>query len=203
MDQRKIGKFIADCRREQQLTQAELAKRLSVSDRAVSKWENGKCMPDSSLMLALCKELGIRVNELLSGERLKEDGYDQKLEENLLEAQKQKEWANRSLLTVEIILGCISIASLLSLVFLASFLAMETWLRILLITLGFILGFAGIFTALRIEQVAGYYECPHCHYRYIPSFKSVLFAMHVNRTRYMKCPHCQKKGWQKKTISKE
>lgn len=91
MDQRKIGKFIAECRREQQLTQAELAKRLSVSDRAVSKWENGKCMPDSSLMLALCKELGIRVNELLSGERLKEDGYDQKLEENLLEAQKQKE----------------------------------------------------------------------------------------------------------------
>jgi len=68
MNQAKIGKFIAECRRSNNLTQAQLAEKLNITDRAVSKWENGKSMPDSSIMLDLCKELGITVNDLLSGE---------------------------------------------------------------------------------------------------------------------------------------
>lgn len=68
MDQVKIGKFIAECRKKNQLTQVQLAEKLNITDRAVSKWERGKSMPDSSIMLELCKILKISVNDLLSGE---------------------------------------------------------------------------------------------------------------------------------------
>lgn len=80
MDQIKIGAFIAACRKEQKLTQAQLAEKLNITDRAVSKWENGKSMPDSSIMLELCEILGIKVNELLSGERMDTDAYAQSAE---------------------------------------------------------------------------------------------------------------------------
>ena len=70
MDQIKIGKFIAECRKKNNLTQMQLAEKLNITDRAISKWENGKTMPDSSIMLDLCKELKISVNELLSGEMI-------------------------------------------------------------------------------------------------------------------------------------
>ena len=68
MNQIKIGKFIAECRKKNNLTQMQLAEKLNITDRAISKWENGKGMPDSSLMLDLCHELNISVNELLCGE---------------------------------------------------------------------------------------------------------------------------------------
>ena len=91
MDQIKIGKFIAKCRKNQNLTQMQLAEKLNITDRAISKWENGKAMPDSSIMLDLCNELQISVNELLSGEVIKMDNYNEKLELNLLDMVKQKE----------------------------------------------------------------------------------------------------------------
>ena len=56
---------------------------------------------------------------------------------------------------------------------------------------------------LKIEQVAGYYECDKCHHKYIPSYKQVLWAMHINRTRYMKCPECHKRSWNKKVLQKD
>ena len=79
---------------------------------------------------------------------------------------------------------------------------MKDWLRILLIVVGFVPFIIGILLAIRIEQTAGYYECEKCHYKYIPTYNSVLFAMHNGRTRYMKCPKCNQKSWQKKVISK-
>ena len=79
MDQIKIGKFIADTRSVKKLTQEELAKEIGVTDKAISKWENGRCLPDVSLFKPLCKALDISVNELLNGEKdtksNKEDGY--------------------------------------------------------------------------------------------------------------------------------
>lgn len=84
MNQEKIGKFIATCRKEKNLTQVELAEKLGVTDRSVSKWENGKCMPDLSLFKPLCEELGITINELLSGEKIKEEIYQEKFEENIV-----------------------------------------------------------------------------------------------------------------------
>ena len=78
MNQIEIGKFIAKCRKEKNLTQAQLAEKLNITDRAVSKWETGKSMPDSSIMLELCEILGITVNELLSGEKINMESYEKR-----------------------------------------------------------------------------------------------------------------------------
>ncbi len=202
MDQIKIGKFIAECRKKNNLTQMQLAEKLNITDRAISKWKNGKAMPDSSIMLDLCNELKISVNELLSGEMIEMNNYNEKAEQNLLEMKRQKEETDKRLLAMEIVLGLLSSVLLFVLVFVASFVEMADWLRILLIIIGFVPFIVGILFAIRIEQVAGYYECQKCHHKYIPTYSSVLWSMHVNRTRYMRCPKCNQKSWQKKVISK-
>ena len=91
MDQCKIGKFIASCRKEKNLTQAQLAEKLNITDRAVSKWENGRCLPDSSIMIELCDLLDISVNELLSGEKVEPEHVPQTAEENLIALKKKDE----------------------------------------------------------------------------------------------------------------
>ena len=91
MNQIEIGKFIAKCRKEKNLTQAQLAEKLNITDRAVSKWETGKSMPDSSIMLELCEILGITVNELLSGVEINMEDYEKKADENLIALQKKDE----------------------------------------------------------------------------------------------------------------
>ena len=78
MNQTKTGTFISECRKEKRMTQAQLAEKLNITDRAVSKWETGKSMPDSSVMLELCEILGITVNELLSGERIDMESYEKR-----------------------------------------------------------------------------------------------------------------------------
>ena len=203
MDQAKIGKFIAACRKQKNLTQLQLAEKLNITDRAVSKWETGKAMPDASTMLELCKVLGISVNDLLSGEVVTMDNYNKALETNLLEAVRQKEAADKRLLSLEIFIGVVVSVLLFALIFLAAFVEMADWLRIVLIALGIIPFGIGVAYALRIEQVAGYYQCACCGHRYVPSYRSVLWAMHVNRTRYMRCPACGKKSWQKKVLGRE
>ena len=202
MDQIKIGKFIAECRKKNNLTQMQLAEKLNITDRAISKWENGKGMPDSSIMLDLCNELKISVNELLSGEVLEMNSYNEKLELNLIDMVKQKEQSDNRLLKMEIVIGVLAGLVLFILIFVASFVEMEDWLKILLIITGLIPFMIGILFAIRIEQTAGYYECQKCHHKYIPTYSSVLWSMHINRTRYMKCPKCNQKSWQKKVISK-
>jgi len=203
MDQVKIGRFIAKCRKKTNLTQMQLAEKLNITDRAVSKWETGKAMPDSSIMLDLCDVLGISVNDLLCGEVVAMDNYNKELENNLLDMIKQKEQADKRLLSVEVFIGITATIVLFVLIFVAAFIQMETWLKISLIVFGFILFLAGCFYALRIEQVAGYYECKHCKHRYVPTYKAVNMAMHMGRTRYMHCPQCGKKSWQKKVLSKD
>lgn len=91
MNQTEIGKFIAKCRKEKKLTQAQLAEKLNLTDRAVSKWETGKSMPDSSIMLELCEILGITVNELLSGEKIDVEHYEKKADENLIALKRKDE----------------------------------------------------------------------------------------------------------------
>lgn len=203
MDQIRVGKFIAECRKKNNLTQMQLAEKLNITDRAISKWENGKGMPDSSIMLGLCNELKISVNELLSGEAIEMNDYNEKMEQNLINMVKQKEESDKRLLTIEIVMGVAISAVFLALITVASFVEIEDWLRITLIITGFIPFIIMMPFAIRIEQTAGYYECQKCHHKYVPTYASVLWAMHINRTRYMKCPKCNKRSWQKKVISKE
>ena len=203
MDQIKIGKFIAERRRAVGLTQLQLAEKLNITDRAVSKWETGRAIPDSSLMLPLCEILDISVNDLLCGEAVSLDNYKEELEKNLLEMIKQKEKSDRHLLRSEVVIGIFSFIILFVPILVGALLPMEDWQRIIFVCSGIIPAVVGFYFALKIEQVAGYYECKHCHHRYVPSFKAINSAPHMGRTRYMKCPKCHKKSWQKKVVEKE
>ena len=202
MDQIKIGKFIQEKRKEKRLTQSELAEKLNVSDRAVSKWENGNCIPDVSNIQELCKILNITINDLFSGCIVDMKDNEKKLEENLLEMIKIKEQRDKELLILETFIGVIVSMIMFLCIMIASFVQMDNWIRIVLIVFGIIPFVIGICYAIRIEQIAGYYECSKCNYKYIPTYKSVLFSTHFNRTRKMKCPNCNKKSWHKKVISK-
>ena len=202
MDQVKIGKFIAECRKNKKMTQADLAEKLNITDRAVSKWENGRAMPDSSLMLDLCGELGISVNELLSGEMIEMKDYEKKAEELLMEMQKQKEENDKRLLHMEILMSILSILPLLISTLIVSIVPMEETIGSVIVATSLIPLLIAAPVALRIEQTAGYYECKKCHHKYVPTYMGVFLAMHYGRTRYMKCPKCNKLSWNKKVISK-
>jgi len=117
MNQIKIGKFIAECRKRKSLTQIQLAEKLHVTDKAISKWENGKGMPDSSIMLDLCNELKISVNELLSGEKINMNEYNDKAEENLFELNKSNEKKKKIVICAIVIVIILLIISVTELFF--------------------------------------------------------------------------------------
>ncbi len=203
MNQIKIGKFVAECRKKVNLTQMQLAEKLGITDKAISKWERGVAMPDSSIMLELCDILNISVNDLLCGEVVTMDNYNKEMENKLIETLRQKEEADKRLLKLEIVLGIISILPLIAAVIIASVIPMEEWKGGLLVGLSLLPLLIATPFAIKIEQKAGYYECSKCRYRHIPRYSNVFLAMHINRTRYMRCPKCGKISWQKKVISKE
>jgi transcriptional regulator with XRE-family HTH domain len=205
MNQEKIGKFIASCRKKQKLTQEQLAEKLGITYKAVSKWETGKGLPDASIMKDLCCILKITVNELLSGELINKEDYNKKTEEYMLEIYRQKEEGDRKLLKLEIIVGFIFITYFIFILLTMNYLVEKNiisenmFLFIVIISLVYIVVMGSVL--LRVEQIAGYYECGKCHNKYIPTYKSVNLAPHLGRTRYMKCPKCEKKSWNKKVLS--
>lgn len=202
MDQIKIGKFINQCRKEKKLTQTELAEKLNITDRAISKWENGICLPDSGTMLALCEILNITINDLFSGEKVDMNDYYKKAEQNLLAMQKLKEEADKRLLRTETIITSLTLFIYITLVMIVIFNDLSEKLSALILIPLTIFVFMICLLALKIEQQAGYYECQKCHHKYIPTYSSVFLAAHINRTRYMKCPKCHQRSWQRKVINK-
>ena len=203
MDQIKIGKFIADRRKKAGFTQMELAEKMGITDRAVSKWERGLTMPDSSIMLALCKVLDITVNDLLSGEVVGMEHYDNELENKLLEMVKEKEESDRRLLRAEIVMCACCAMPFVAAVVIALFVPMAEWIGAVTVLASLVPFLIAALFAVKIEQKAGYYECKRCGHKQIPSYGSVLCAMHVNRTRYLRCPKCGQRSWQKKVIDKK
>ena len=202
MDQIKIGKFIAERRKSVGLTQMQLSEKLGITDRAVSKWETGRALPDSSIMIMLCEFLEISVNDLLSGEVVTVENYDKELEKNLLEVVKQKEESDKKLLMLEWVIGILSVVVMFVPIIIGAILPMKDWQRIIVVFSGFIPAIFGFAVALKIEQIAGYYECKECGHKYVPTYKAVNLARHIGRTRHMKCPNCGKKTWQKKVLRK-
>ena len=204
MDLAKIGKFIQDCRKAKKLTQVQLAVKIGVSEKTISKWECGNGFPDATLMLPLCEALDISANELLSGKSLKTaEEYKKEAEENVVNLKKEQEKTNKFLLSLEWVIGILSIIELLTFTLIASYVEMPDCLRVILIVIGFLICLVGVYFCLIIEKDAGFYECKYCHHKYIPTYKQVLWSAHMGRTRKMKCPNCNRKSWQKKTINKE
>ena len=122
--------------------------------------------------------------------------------ESFEELREQKENADKFMLRLETVLAYISSISFLVLIFVASYVEMSVIARGILVILGSVIFAVGIANAVKIEQIAGYYECGICHHRYIPTYISVFFAPHMGRTRYLKCPDCGKKSWSKKVLKK-
>ncbi len=202
MDQVKIGKFIAQRRKQVNLTQVQLAERLNITDRAVSKWERGKAMPDSSIMLELCSILGISVNELLSGEEITMENNNQKNEQLLLELSKELERKNKHIWTSMWVIMAVSMVALLGGLFLTAFLIPEgVWMAVAIIGLCVVF-LIPCFYALKLEVSVGAYKCKHCGHEIVPTYSEALWAMHRGTTRYLKCPKCQKRSWCKKVWKK-
>ncbi len=203
MNQEKIGKFIASCRKKKNMTQMQLAEKLNVSDRAVSKWETGKGIPDVSLMIDLCNYLGISVNELLSGEYIDDIDLRTKNEELLLDLYKLEVNQNKKIMFYSFVIGIMSTIYFLFNIFIADYLISDFFYQHFVIFITFILFIVGIAFALKIETETGYYLCRKCKYRFVPSFFQVFFAMHNATTRYLKCPECNKRSWCIKVLGRK
>ena len=202
MDQIKIGRFIAECRKSADLTQMQLGERLNITDRAVSKWETGRALPDASLMLQLCDILGISVSELLNGEKIGMENNEPKNEQLLLEMAEQLEQKNKTIWRSMWVLMIVSIIGLLGCLLVAGLLIPEGPWQLLLILAACVLFLIPCFYALKLEVSVGAYKCKKCGHEILPTYKQALNAMHMGTTRYLFCPECNKRTWCKKVLKK-
>lgn len=202
MNQIKIGKFIAECRKRKSLTQIQLAEKLNITDKAVSKWERGMAMPDSSIMLELCDILDITVNELLSGEKISMENNDRKNEQLLVDMSKELEKKNKIIWNSMWIIMGVSITALIAGIFLAAFLIPEGIWQLVAILGICVVFLIPCFYALKLEVSVGAYKCKNCGHEIVPTYLEALNAMHRGTTRYLKCPECHKRTWCKKVIKK-
>ena len=200
MDYNKIGNFITSQRKLKKLTQAKLAEKLFVSEKTVSKWENGKGVPDTNSLAKLCDIFDVSINELLNGEKITTEDYKQKSESTILDLQKLSEHKNKTFFKLEALIICLGLIILFSFIAFASFLLIPDWAKIAIYVVGFVFFLTTAFVCIKIEQVVGFYECKKCNNKYIPTFAQINFSMHMGKTRYMKCPHCKKRSWSKKVL---
>ena len=202
MDLIKIGKFIAECRKKENLTQMQLAEKLNITDRAVSKWETGRSLPDSSIMLELCEVLKITVNDLLCGEKIIMENNNQKNEQLLLDMAKEIEKKNKTIWTSMLAIMIVSITALFAGIFIAAFLIPEGVWQLVTILGICVVFLIPCFYALKLEVAVGVYKCKKCGCEIVPTYKEALNAAHMGFTRYLKCPKCNKRTWCKKVIKK-
>ena len=202
MNQIKIGEFISSQRRKNNLTQAALAEKLGITDRAVSKWERGKGLPDTSLMLDLCEILGITVNELLHGEKISMENNNQKNEQLLLEMANELEKKNKTIWSSMWVIMTVSITALIAGLFITTFLIPDGVWQLVAILGICVVFLIPCFYALKLEVSVGAYKCKNCGHEIVPTYTQALNAMHMGTTRYLKCPKCNKRTWCKKVIKK-
>lgn len=191
MDQIKSGRFIAEGRKSKHLTQKQLAEILGISDKTVSKWECGNGFPEVSLLLPLCGELGITVNELLSGERLEETDYKEKAEENMMNLVREAQESRKKIILSALTAG-MALTAAIPLVVISGTLEMELWLRAVLIALALCVLALGIAIACILDREAGAFECPECKERFVPEMKAYIMGAHTFTKRRLTCPKCGK-----------
>ena len=202
MNQIKIGKFIAGCRKNAGLTQMQLAEKLGITDKAVSKWERGIAMPDTSIMLPLCQILSISVNELLNGEEIPMENNNQKNEQLLLDMAKELEHKNQTIWTNMWIILFVSMIALFAGILACAFLIPEGIWQLVAVLALCVIFLIPCFYALKLEVSIGVYKCQKCGHELIPTYSEALWAMHSGTTRYLKCPKCNRRTWCKKVWKK-
>ncbi len=200
MNQIKIGRFIAERRKKKNITQSQLAEKLNVTDRAVSKWETGKSMPDTSIMVELCNVLNITVNELLCGEEIIMENKNDKNEQILLEMAKELERKNKTIWMTMWVIMIVSMTALIAGLFIVAFLIPEGIWQIVAILGICVVFLIPCFYALKLEISVGAYKCKNCGHEIVPTYKQAMNAMHMGFTRYLKCPNCNKRTWCKKVL---
>ena len=204
MDQIVIGKFIASERKRKGYTQRQLADILEISDKTISKWERGNGFPEVSLLLPLCNELDITVNELLSGERVSEEDYQKKAEENMMNMIKERE-ENKKKVILTTITGLIATVAFITLILVVCVYTevMTLPVKIVLVCIACGIFIPGLIVAMEGDRTVGYYKCKACGELFIPTFGAYTLGMHTLTTRYLKCPKCGKATWCKKVLSKD
>ena len=195
MQPHKTGEFIKSLRKERVMTQMQLAEMLHISEKTVSKWETGKGLPDVGLMLPLAKALGISVNELLAGERLNDEQYVARAEENLSILLEDK-CSAKAKNTVSVISFILTLVSVLGLVVIcAGYGTIDTWLRVVLIVCALLALLANVSVILMLDISREVFECPACGTKFTATPAAYIAGMHTFRKRRLKCPHCGKKVW--------
>ncbi len=200
MDTIKIGQFIKSLRKENSLTQREVAERLNVSEKTISKWETGNGMPEVSIMLPLCKLFGISINELLSGERLDEKQYVEKAEENM--AMLADRTTPRKKIVISTISCILVILSSLALILISALFITQIWLKFVVIGIALTVVIADIAVILLVAVNTEIYECEKCGKKFVPTLTAYILAPHTLKRRYLKCPHCGKKSWNNSRLRK-
>lgn len=204
MDQSKTGKFIAEERKRKNYTQRQLAEILGISDKTISKWECGNGFPEVSLLLPLCEELEITVNELLTGERLQQGDYIKKAEENMVNFVREKE-ENKIKMRLSMLLGIVSLVAFITLLLVVCIYTNEIDLvaKIVLSIIAGTIFIIGFVVVMQGGRTIGYYKCSHCRDTFVPGFMEYTMGMNLVSRRRLKCPHCGKSSWCKKVLTKE
>ena len=201
MDYKKIGAFIATERKSKKLTQAKLAEKIFVSEKTVSKWENGNGIPDTNSLLKLCEVFDVSLNELLSGERGAAENKSQN-DKLLLDMAKEIEQKNKIIWTSMWVIMITSITALLAGITISAFLIPEGVWQLVIILALCVVFLIPCFYALKLEVSVGVYKCKKCGQEIVPTYSQALMAMHMGTTRYLKCPNCKKHSWCKKVLKK-
>ena len=204
MDQVKIGKFISNERKAKGYTQKQLSELLGISDKTISKWECGNGFPEASLLLPLCNELEITVNELLTGERISQQNYKEKAEENMVNMIREKE-ENKQKILLTTIIGVISTITFVTLLLVVCFYTdvITLPIKMVLMVIAISVFGVGLYVAMWGDRKIGYFKCRNCNELFTPTFMQYNMGMHLLSTRYLKCPHCKTRTWCKKVMTKE
>ena len=204
MDQVKIGKFLSDERKAKGYTQKQLSELLGISDKTISKWECGNGFPEASLLLPLCNELEITVNELLTGERISQQNYKKKAEENMVNMIREKE-ENKQKLLLTTMIGVISTITFVTLLLVVCFYTdvITLPIKMVLMVIAISVFGVGLYVAMWGDGKIVYFKCRNCNELFTPTFMQYNMGMHLLSTRYLKCPHCKTRTWCKKVMTKE
>lgn len=203
MDQIRSGRLIAEERKKKGYTQRQLAEKLNISDKTISKWECGNGFPEVSLLLPLCDELGITVNDLLSGEIVPREDYQKKAENNMVEMIRERE-ANKKQFTLTLLLGGVSLAAFLTLLIVVCVYTdvIPLTVKLILLAIACVIFTVGVTAVMEGQRKIGYYQCEKCGETFVPGFKTHLLGFNMVSRRFMKCPCCQKRAWCRKVMEK-